>query len=359
MQRSNVNKGMTRRASALVLGLAALAGCPASKGPEKPTAGTGSGSSDPQSMQTGTDPGRGAGPGGQGSGNTGGGNTGGGGGDVGGGPPLPAVVFPNQDPDPQQARTQVEQYLIVARAAIGQNPPDADNALRQAKSALAIDAANVDAAAMVAFALYHKRETAKSNAQVYYVYGLVYDHTNRPEQALLAFKRAVELKPDFASALVDLGVHQLQNKQYGDAQTTFERVTKQLSRNDAITLTALASAYRGRTGDYPPGSGERNRFIQAAETSYRQALTVNPGYGPAYYDLGLLYLDSDPFPSAGGAMDTVQRLNTAKGFFDQYKMWKDFDPKLYDERMKDYTKAMKRATKKSLKPAGTPKKGNP
>src|SRR6185369_3212706 len=101
-----------------------------------------------------------------------------------------------------------------------------------------------------------KRETAKHNANVYYVYGLVYDHTNRPEQAVLAYRKAVELNPNFASALVNLGVHQLENKQYGEAQTTFEKLTKEMGRNDAVTLTSLGSAYRGRSGDYPVGSSD-------------------------------------------------------------------------------------------------------
>ena len=79
-----------------------------------------------------------------------------------------------------------------------------------ARAALKIDASSVDAAAYVAFAYYHKkqydtaelvlddlfkRRAAKQNANVYYVYGLVYDHTNRPEQAVLAYKKAVELNP--------------------------------------------------------------------------------------------------------------------------------------------------------------------
>ena len=75
---------------------------------------------------------------------------------------------------------------------------------------------------------------------------------------MLAYKKAVELNPNFASALVNLGVFQLRNKQYGEAQETFEKLTREMGRNDAVTLTSLGSAYRGRSGDYPPGSGERN-----------------------------------------------------------------------------------------------------
>ena len=66
-------------------------------------------------------------------------------------------------------------------------------------------------------------------------------------------------------------------------------------------------------------------------------------------DLGLLYLDSDPFPSGGGTLDNLQRLNQAKSFFDNYQRAPGFDTKLVDERMKDVTKALKRAQKAAKK----------
>jgi tetratricopeptide (TPR) repeat protein len=350
-----------------VLLCAALAACGGGKkGSTTPTAGgKGGGGSDPQSMtDTGT-------PGGTGTGGTGTGAGGGdptmpgGGGrggstDVGGGADPAAekpVVFPNHDPDPAQAKTQVDQQLAQARQALAQPTPDADGALRAAREALKIDASSLEAAAYVAFAYYHKKQydtaelvldelfkrpTAKQNATIYYVYGLVYDRTNRPEQAVLAYRKAVELNPRHASSQINLGVHQLKNKQYAEAQVTFERLTREMGKNDAVTLTSLGSAYRGRSADYPPSAGERRQFILAAEAAYKRALSVNPNYGPAYYNLGLLYLDADPFPSGGGALDTIQRLNAAKGFFDQYKNMPGVDIKLYDERMKDVTKLIKR-----------------
>lgn len=279
----------------------------------------------------------------------------------------PQVTLPNFDPDPAQAKTQVEQHLQVARAALATPTPDAETALREARLALQIDAASIDAAAMVAFAYYHKklydtaelvlddlfkRETAKQNANVYYVYGLVYDHTNRPDQAVLSFKKAVELNPKHASALVNLGVHQLQNSQYAEALRSFESLVNQFGKSDVITLTSLGSAYRGHAADYPAGSPDHDDNVRKAEASYKRALQANSGYGPAYYNLGLLYLDNDPFP---GLADTLQRLNTAKGYFDQYKNMSGVDMKLYDERMKDVSKAIKRAEKQ--KKAKAPKKG--
>jgi tetratricopeptide (TPR) repeat protein len=278
---------------------------------------------------------------------------------------TPAVTMPSFDPEPGQAKAQVEQHLQVARTALSSSTPDPETALREARLALTIDAASTDAAAMVAFAYYHKklydtaelvlddlfkRPAAKQNPNVYYVYGLIYDHTHRPDQAVVSYKKAVELNPNYASALVNLGVHQLENTQYADALTTFDRLVQQFGRTDAITLTSLGSAYRGHSADYPAGSPDRDDNVRRAEAAYKRALQASPSYGPAYYNLGLLYLDNDPFP---GLSDTLLRLNTSKSYFDQYKNMQNVDMKLYDDRMKDVTKAIKRAEKQLKKKGGS------
>ncbi len=367
--RSTVYKDMTRRVGMVLLCAVAACGGGAKGGQTTTPSNKTAGSGDDQSMQNTPAPTD------TGSGGTAGGAA------AGGGAPMnpampdqnagPPIVFPNQDPDPQQAKAQVDQHLNVARQALAAPTPDPETALREAREALKIDAASLDAAAYVAFAYYHKKQydtaelvlddvfkrpAAKENKNIYYVYGLVYDHTNRPDQAVLAFKKASELDPSFASALVDLGEHQLQNKQYAEAQSTYEKLTGQMGRNDAVTLTALGSAYRGHSGDYAAGSSDANQLIGQAEGAYKRAISANPNYGPAYYNLGLLYLDADPFPTGGGAMDTVQRLNTAKTYLDSYKNMPGVDIKLYDERIKDVTKQIKRAQKQQgkAKKGGTP-----
>lgn len=370
MPASNVSRSMTRAFGAVLLSvLIACGGGGAKKDTTTPKGGK-STDGDQSMKDTGDplDPGGSGGTGGTGgTGSNGnlpvaGGGSGAGSGSGSAAEPVEApVAYPNLDPDPGAAKTQVNAHLAIAKNALNQPTPDGDTALKEARLALTFDAANVDAAAMIAFAYYHKklydtselvlddlfkREAAKSNAQVYYVYGLVYDKTNRPERAQLAFEKAVGLDPNHASALVNLGVHQLQQGQYGPAQQTFERLTKQFNRTDAITLTSLGSAYRGRSADYPPGDSQRDQFVRAAEGSYKRATQSNANYGPAYYNLGLLYLENDPFP---GISDGLQRLNAAKGYFDQYKNMPGVDIKLYDDRMKDVTKLIKRLEKQNKK----------
>ena len=372
MKPARVTKHM--RFAAVLLAFAVACGGGGKKKDTTPKAGGGTGD---QSMKD-TDPQGGGGTTGGGTTPTPGGGTTGSDPTAGGGTgTAPAIVPPNLDIDPAQAKAQVDSHLTIAKAALAKTPPDGDKALSEARAALAIDAANVDAAAFVAFAYYHKklldtselvlddlfkREAAKQNANVYYVYGLVYDATNRPDRARLAYQKAVEINPSHTSALVNLGVHQLKNSQYTEAQATFERLTQQFNRNDAVTLTSLGSAYRGRSADFRPGAPERDQFVRTAEKSYKAALSANSSYGPAYYNLGLLYLDTDPYP---GISDPLARLNAAKAFFDQYKNMPGVDIKLYDARMKDVDKVTKRIQKQMKKagksggaaaPAPTPKK---
>ena len=338
----------------------------------KTTPGSGSGSGSDQSMKDPGDPtggGTGTGPT-AGGGPTGGGPTGGGptgGGPTGGGPTETPFTPPNFDPDPATVRGQVDQQIGAAKAALSQATPDADGALRAARAALALDASNVEAASYVAFAYYHKKlydtaelvlddmmndkgdrgTKARKSANVSYVFGLIYDKTNRPERAEFAFATAVQLDPNHVSALVNHGVYQLKNSKYTEAQATFEKLTKQFNRVDAVTLTSLGSAYRGRSADFPKGAPDREQFVRTAEASYKRALQANSNYGPAYYNLGLLYLDTDPYP---GIADSLVRLQTSKGYFDQYKNMPGVDIKLFDTRTKDVDKAIKRAQKLQKKP---------
>jgi tetratricopeptide (TPR) repeat protein len=359
---------------ALVASLALAAACGGSdKKVNNPGSGTGSGSgsgsgsSDP-SMNDGDPDSPDGTPGGSG-GSSGGGTGSPGDGGTGTDPeeekPPPPVIPPNYDPDPAQARGTINQHLQRGRAALAAAPTDPETALREARLALAVDGSNIEAAALVAHAYVlkkqydtaelvlddlFKRESAKRNPRVLYVYGLVYEKTKRPAEAALAFRQAAELDPSLASAQVNLGVAQLRNKQYDEAAVTFERLVNS-GRTDAITYTSLGSAYRGRSAEYPVGSPDQAQWLSRGEEAYKRAVSANRNYGPAYYNLGLLYMDADPFPdpSTGAAMDTLVRLGRAKTYFDEYKNMPGVDIKLYEERMKDVQKAIKREEKRRSK----------
>lgn len=371
--RARVGSRMTRVLSlalvaALGLGVGACGG--KKGGTTTPTGGnvkSGSAGGSGEGHMSDAEPDMGGDTGGGGGGNVAGGGSNSGGGTAAGddnGPPPPITPV-NLDPSPQQASAAVQQHISAGRLALKGPQVDADLALREAQAALSVDATSVDAVALMAHAYIEKRlydtaevildmllkerkDAAKGNARIYYDYGLIYDKTARDAAAVLAYKTAVQLDPNFASALVNLGVHQLANKQYADAIQTYEHV-QQLGTVDAITWVDLGDAYRGHSADFDPGSPDRDQLLLKAETAYKRAVDLDRNFAPAYYNLGLLYLDADPYPSGGGPMDTLQRLNKAKTYFDQYKDMSGADRKLYDERTKDVDKLIKRETKKRKK----------
>ena len=93
--------------------------------------------------------------------------------------------------------------------------------------------------------------------------------------------------------------------------------------------------------------------MRQAEQQYKRALQANSSYGAAYYNLGLLYLDNDPYP---GISDSLARLNQSKQYFDQYKNMPAVDMKLYDARMKEIDKAIKKVEKQNKAKAKAAKK---
>lgn len=337
----------------LVVALLAAACGPGSKKKDTtPTGGTGTGGNDATGMtDTGTPNG---GTSGTGTGTDT--NVGDGGGNSGSSGTKQTYKPVDLDPDPAQAKGEVDRHLDVARQMLGKNPPDADGAIGEAKQALGVDAASVDAAVVIAHAYFAKkltdtaevmldellkRPSAKDNASLYYVYGLVYDRENKQAEAVLAYKKAVELDGNYASARINLGVHQLANKQYDDAASNYEKVIS-LGRDSAVIENSLGAAYRGQSGNYDPGSQQRLALAGQAKDKFEAASKQDSNYAAAYYNLGLLFLDTDGM----SGLSTLDRLNKAKEYFEKYKNTPGFELALYDDRTKDVDKLIKREQKR-------------
>ena len=278
-------------------------------------------------------------------------------------PEAPKIEPPDLDGGAEAQAQSVTKHLDAARQALSGPKKDPELALREAQAVLSADAANVDAVVLMAHANYHKRlydtaeimldmlfksrKKAKNNAGMYYVYGLIYDRTNRPEKAMLAYQKAVEYNPGYKSALINLGVHQLRNHAFTDAIAIYERLTGTDKMQTAPLWTNLGSSYRGHSGDYPANSDKRIEYLRKAETAYKRALSVDRNYGNVYYDLGLLYLDADPFPMPdGSAMDLIKRLERSKTYFEEYRGMSGADMELVEERLKHVNKLINRETKR-------------
>jgi tetratricopeptide (TPR) repeat protein len=254
---------------------------------------------------------------------------------------------PGLDLSPEEKRRLLGKHIAAGKAALSQRGPDTEEAVRQAKFALAVDEGSVDAMLILAHANVIKRyydqaldvlEKAVARGgvkrrEVHFLFGLVYDRTEEHDKAFSAYRRAVVLSPTYTSALMNLGVHYLRNQRYADAAQVYEKLTGDLGYRTPAAWTNLGSAYRGRSAELGVANqAARNQMIARAENTYKKAISRDKSYANAYFNLGLLYLDSDPFPTGDGKeLDNLRRLRRAKSYFDEYRRLSGTDVKRVDE----------------------------
>jgi tetratricopeptide (TPR) repeat protein len=285
-------------------------------------------------------------------------------------------VPPNLDLPEAEQKQKVKEHLTRARAALSGSNKDTDAAIRESKAALAADALNVEAVAVLALAYYHagwietaeetletvftprdlqssdpvRREVAKDlqaraqkNADIYYVYGLIYDSRGDGARAQLAYEAAVRNQPRHASALTNLGRVYLDNDLDAKAVEVYTRLFNELGIKTALVYNNLGAAYRGRAFDFRNDTGRYHQYLKLAEEGFKRAIQTDKGYGPAYFNLAVLYMDADGMPGADGkALDTLARLKMAQTYFDEYRKIPGADLPKLDDLTKTLGRAIKR-----------------
>jgi len=270
-----------------------------------------------------------------------------GGGQAGEFDPGPGPQPPGLDLSPEKKKAQVAEHVKRGQEGLDR-ANDPNFAIQEAKAALAVDETSVDAMVLLAHANYVKgyydqvedvlnkaleRGGAK-NKKLHFLMGLVHEKANHPEKALDSYQKAVALDPDYKSAVMNLGVHLLKAKKWQEAATLYERLTGDLGMKTAPAFTNLGSAYRGLSAEFTTSDvKKRNELLLKAEAQYNKAKSINKNYANASYNLGLLYLDADPFPQGKDDMDLIKRLQRAKSFFNEYRSMPGADQKLADEQV--------------------------
>ena len=288
-----------------------------------------------------------AGGGGGGDGAVAGGEDGGGGAEPGSYDPGPGPQPPGLDLAPEKKKERVNEHVRRGQEALDR-ANDPNFAIQEARAALAVDETSIDAMVLLAHANYVKgyydqvedvltkaleRGGAK-NKKLHFLMGLVHEKANRPEKALDSYSKAVALDPNYKSALMNLGVHLLKNKKWQEAANAYERLTGELDLKTAAAFTNLGSAYRGLSAEFTTSDRKkRDELLLKAEAQYNKAKSINKNYANAYYNLGLLYLDADPYPQGKDDMDLIKRLQRSKSFFDEYRRMPGADQKLADEQV--------------------------
>ncbi len=99
---------------------------------------------------------------------------------------------------------------------------------------------------------------------------------NRADEEILAYRRAVALKPDHVASLEKLGLALFKQKRFADAATAFEGL--KIYKPDARTYNYL--------GESLLEAGKAEESLE----SFNSALGYNPDLEKARYNLGRAYI---------------------------------------------------------------------
>jgi tetratricopeptide (TPR) repeat protein len=247
--------------------------------------------------------------------------------------PEPIKKEPPKPPG-QDLPAEERERIIKSRLALGaeaEKRKDADGMVREAMGVLDVEETNVDAMILLAHGYYLKgnldkteavlteglkQEAALKRGKLWMLFGLVYDKTDREDQALVAYTKATESNPNYAAAWTNRGVIMQKRKVFagdGGAVACFEKALNLTGRNKVAKLHLhLGAAYRGLSTDQP---AQRDKLLRDAENELKAAITLDPNYAAAYFNLALLYFDADPFPG----LEKLNRLSTAMRYMNEYK----------------------------------------
>ena len=120
------------------------------------------------------------------------------------------------------------------------------------------------------------RVNVERQAEAYFQQGLALEETGAPiENAIEAYRKAVELNPGAAGALVNLGTIYYRQRKYEEAESHYLR---------AIEVDANYPLAHYNLGNLYDEQGDLTR----AEQHYTTALELNPNYADAHFNLALL-----------------------------------------------------------------------
>jgi tetratricopeptide (TPR) repeat protein len=114
------------------------------------------------------------------------------------------------------------------------------------------------------------------DAETQYSLGLTFNKLNRTDEEILAYRRALAMKPDHANAIEKLGLALFKNARYADAVVLFEQL--KTYKPDAKTYNYAGECYI-----------EIGKFDESVQ-AFNNALGYNPDLEKARYNLGRAYI---------------------------------------------------------------------
>jgi Flp pilus assembly protein TadD len=129
---------------------------------------------------------------------------------------------------------------------------------------------------------------------IYSTLGTAEQSPARFDQALKAYQKVLELKPDKAAAYTNIGVVYYQTNRLDEAIAQYQKALS-LDPKDAETQYLLGAAYT------------QKQNLAEAEKAFNTALELKPELAPAYVGLGNIYLLKKDFEKA---VSTLEKANS-------------------------------------------------
>lgn len=141
------------------------------------------------------------------------------------------------------------------------------------------------------------------NANAFLMYGMNYKEMGREQDALLYFQKAVENDPSIVDAWINLG--QINAKLKNPIAAQYFESAVEANPKSVEALHAKADFLR-----------EENKLGDAI-SAYRKVIKVDPQYDPAFFNMGLIYLDLDSIDKARENFQVVIKVNPThvKGYY--------------------------------------------
>lgn len=140
------------------------------------------------------------------------------------------------------------------------------------------------------FSLEHIRARDPQNAEMFFMFGTVFNDMGKTDQALNAYQTAVEQEPDLIDAWINLG-KLFAEKENKIALRYFDNALE-IDSNNIDALKSKAYYLANDIND-----------LDGAIKLYKKVNVLMPQYEDGYYDLGLLYLDMDSLDRAYQSFD--------------------------------------------------------
>ncbi|MFQ5735746.1 MAG: tetratricopeptide repeat protein [Thermodesulfobacteriota bacterium] len=149
----------------------------------------------------------------------------------------------------------------------------------------------------------------KSNfADVYNMLGLVYYHSSRFEDAINAFKKALEINPKYTEVSLNLAVVYNELGQF-DKSTEVYGMARKTRRNEQSYLDPYV---KGKVANMHAGLGaiykDLGFYAQAVE-EYRKALLLHPEFVDIKTSLGVVYRDMMDYASSVRELEETVKIN--------------------------------------------------